>query len=183
MMRGTNPGQREILLEAIHRLHTPDSEPIEVFFTGPAGSGKTYVLKLLMEIYNRFTVNHSYLTNAFVACASTGKAAVNIQGITVRSPFKITLSRRIGTMSREILQSYRNMFVGVKCLIVDEVSMIGSDVLHKINLRLQEITGALDQTCGGMNMFFCGDFRQLPPVNATPVYRAPRTLIGGAVLW
>jgi hypothetical protein len=33
-----------------------------------------------------------------------------------------------------------------------------------------------------MNMFFCGDFRQLSLVNTTPVYRAPRNLIGGAVL-
>lgn len=183
MMRSTNSGQREILLEAIHRLHTLNSEPIQVFFTGPAGSGKTYVLKLAMEIYNRFTVQHNYLTNAFVACASTGKAAVNIQGVTVHSAFKITQSRRTGTMSREILQNYRNMFVGVKCVIIDEVSMIGSDVLHKINLRLQEITGAHDQPFGGMNVFFCGDFRQLPPVNATPVYRAPRNMIGGAALW
>ncbi|CAD7087561.1 unnamed protein product [Hermetia illucens] len=170
MMRSTNSGPREILLEPIHRLHTPNSEPIQVFFTGPAGSGKT-------------TVQHNSLNNAFVACASTGKAAVNILGVTSNSAFKITQSRRFGTMSRDILQNYRNMFVGVKFVIIDEVSMIGSDVLHKINLRLQEITGTHDQPFGNMNIVFCGDFHQLPPVNATPVYRTPRNIIGGAVLW
>ncbi|GFV49824.1 ATP-dependent DNA helicase [Trichonephila clavipes] len=57
MMRSTNNGQRELILETIHWLHLSDSIPIQIFFTGPAGSGKTYVLKLLMETYNRYTNN------------------------------------------------------------------------------------------------------------------------------
>ena len=183
MMRSANDGQRELLLEAIHRLHMPDSDPIQIFFTGPAGSGKTYVLKLLMETYNRYTQQHNSLRNAYVACASTGKAAVNLGGVTVHSAFKITQSRRVGTMAREVLQNYRSIFIGVKCIVIDEVSMIGCDVLHKINLRLQEITGAHDQPFGHLNIIFCGDFRQLPPVNATPVYKAPRNAIVGAALW
>ncbi|GFS89083.1 ATP-dependent DNA helicase [Trichonephila clavipes] len=141
MMRSTNNGQRELILETIHRLHLSDSIPIQIFFTGPAGSALlTYVLKLLMETYNRYTQQHNSLRNAFVACASTGKAAINLGGVTVHSAFKITQSRRIGTMAREVLQNYRSTFIGVKCIIIDEVSMIGCDVLHKINLRLQEIT-------------------------------------------
>ncbi|GFU16408.1 ATP-dependent DNA helicase [Trichonephila clavipes] len=81
MMRSTNNGQRELILETIHRLHLSDSIPIQIFFTGPAGSVKTYVLKLLMETYNRYTQQHNSLRNAFVACASTSKAAVNLGGV------------------------------------------------------------------------------------------------------
>ncbi|GFS68629.1 ATP-dependent DNA helicase [Trichonephila clavipes] len=88
-----------------------------------------------METYNRYTQQHNSLRNAFVACASTGKAAVNLGGVTVHSAFKITQSRRIGTMAREVLQNYRSTFIGVKCIIIDEVSMIGCDALHKINLH------------------------------------------------
>ncbi|GFT83695.1 hypothetical protein TNCV_2826171 [Trichonephila clavipes] len=183
MMRYTNNGQRELILEMIHRLHLSDSIPIQIFFTGPSGSGKTYVLKLLMETYNRYTQQHNSLRNAFVACASTGKAAVNLGGVTVHSAFKITQSRRIGTMAREVLQNYRSTFIGVKCIIIDEVSMIGCDVIHKINLRLQEITGVHDQPFGNLNIIFCGDLHQLPPVNASPVYKGPRNSICGPVLW
>ncbi|GFT97078.1 hypothetical protein TNCV_177041 [Trichonephila clavipes] len=183
MMRSTNNGQCELILEMIHRLHLSDSIPIHIFFTGPAGSGKTYVLKLLMETYNRYTQQHNSLRNAFVACASTGKAAVNLGGVTVHSAFKITQSRRIGTMAREVLQNYRSTFIGVKCIIIDEVSMIGCDVLHKINLRLQEITGVHDQPFGNLNIIFCGDLHQLPPVNASSVYKGPRNSICGPVLW
>ncbi|GFW65819.1 hypothetical protein TNCV_586451 [Trichonephila clavipes] len=183
MMRSTNNGQRELILETIHRLHLSDSIPIQIFFTGPAGSDKTYVLKLLMETYNRYTQQHNSLRNAFVACASTGKAAVNLGGVTVHSAFKITQSRRIGTMAREVLQNYRSTFIGVKCIIIDEVSMIGCDVLHKINLRLQEITGVHDQPFGNLNIIFCGDLHQLPPVNASTVYKGPRNSMCGPVLW
>ncbi|GFW12389.1 ATP-dependent DNA helicase [Trichonephila clavipes] len=77
------------------------------------------------------------------------------------------------------LQKY--IHIGVKCIIIDEVRMIGCDVLHKINLRLQEITGVHDQPFGNLNIF-CGD-HQLPPVNASPVYKGPRNSICGPVLW
>ncbi|GFU48237.1 ATP-dependent DNA helicase [Trichonephila clavipes] len=90
-----------------------------------------------------------------------------------------TQSRRIGTMAREVLQNYRSTFIGVKCIIINEVSMIGCDVLHKINLRLQEITGVHDQPFGNLNIIFCGDLHQLPPVNASPVYKGPRNSICG----
>ncbi|GFV64106.1 ATP-dependent DNA helicase PIF1 [Trichonephila clavipes] len=179
MMRSTNNGQRELILETIHRLHLSDSIPIQIFFTGPSGSGKTYVLKLLMETYNRYTQQHNSLRNAFIACASTGKAAVNLGGATVHSAFKITQSRRIGTMARDVLQNYRSTFIGVKCIIIDEMSMIGCDVLHKINLRLQEIIGVHDQPFGNLNIIFCGDLHQLPPINASPVYKGPRNSICG----
>ncbi|GFS75034.1 uncharacterized protein TNCV_1396821 [Trichonephila clavipes] len=93
-----------------------------------------------------------------------------------------TQSRRIDTMASEVLQNYRSTFIGVKCIIIDEVSMIGCDVLHKINLRLQEITGVHDQPFGNLNVIFCGDLHQLPPVNASPVYKGPRNSICGPVL-
>ncbi|GFX69602.1 hypothetical protein TNCV_1769711 [Trichonephila clavipes] len=95
----------------------------------------------------------------------------------------VTQSRRIGTMAREVLQNYRSTFIGVKCIIIDEVSMIGCDVLHKTNLRLQEITGVHDQPFGNLNIIFCGDLHQLPPVTASPVYKRPRNSICGPVLW
>jgi type II secretory ATPase GspE/PulE/Tfp pilus assembly ATPase PilB-like protein len=48
MMRTTNPGQREL----VSSRGDVQSETLLVFFTGPAGSGKTYTLKTLMETYN-----------------------------------------------------------------------------------------------------------------------------------
>ncbi len=90
MLRTTNAEQRDLILEIIHRLHDATSLPIQIFFTGPAGCGKTYVLRAVMETNNRFAQQHNALNNAYVACTSTGKAAVNLGGTTVHSAFRIT---------------------------------------------------------------------------------------------
>lgn len=73
MMRTTNARQKELLLEAIHRIHCSTPEPLQIFFTGPAGCGKTYTIKLLMETYNRFTQSHKSNQNAYLVCGTTGK--------------------------------------------------------------------------------------------------------------
>ena len=47
----TNREQRALLLEFIHRIHTPDSEQIQIFFHSAARSGKTFTLRLKIEIF------------------------------------------------------------------------------------------------------------------------------------
>lgn len=86
----------------------------------------------------------------------------------------------MGPIPRQSLHNFRSMFAGVKCVIVDEVSMISNDLLHKINQRLQEATGDLNEAFGGIDIIFCGDFRQLPPA---PVYRGTRRHTEGHLLW
>ena len=77
---------------------------MQVFLTGPAGSGKTFVLNLLMETINRYSEVHNVNYNAFLACASTGKAAALIKGTTVHSAFKI--SRCMPALNIENLRLY-----------------------------------------------------------------------------
>jgi hypothetical protein len=81
-----------------------------------------------------------------------------------------------------VRHQYNRLFSGVKCVIIDEISMIGSDLFHRVDQRLHEITGVYDQPFGGLHMIFCGDFKQLPPVNARPIYKGSRDLIHGAAL-
>ena len=54
-VRTTDPEQREIILEVIHRLHGCGDdvcEALQIFFTGLVGCGETYTLKCLIETYN-----------------------------------------------------------------------------------------------------------------------------------
>jgi hypothetical protein len=170
MMRKTTKQQRALLLEFIHRIHTLDSEPIQIFFHCPAGSGKTFTLRLLMEICNRYTQQRNSIRNAYVACASTGKAASALDGTTVQSAFRIAAMRTSNkSMAKETEQYYRGLFNGVICVIVDEISMLGCDIFHKIDSCLKQITAVHDENFGGLHIVMCGDLRQLPPVNATPV--------------
>ncbi|XP_055622388.1 uncharacterized protein LOC129765957 [Toxorhynchites rutilus septentrionalis] len=186
LVRATNPEQRDLILQLIHSLYNfdGDEKPMQIFFTGPAGCGKTFTLRILMETVNRFSQTQNSQNNAYVACASTGKAAVAIGGTTVHSDFRITMSRRNCTkLCPETLQLYRSAFSKIHVVIIDEVSMIGADVLNTIHVRLQEITGNFDEPFGGIQIVFCGDLRQLPPVNARPVYKPRANSMHGAVLW
>ncbi|XP_075526543.1 uncharacterized protein LOC142558274 [Dermacentor variabilis] len=91
-MRKTNDEQYEIVREVLHRLTTPNSPPLQIFFTGVAGCGKTFVLRLIMDLYNRYcNPAGPYNLNAYVACATTGKAAVALGGVTVHAAFKLSL--------------------------------------------------------------------------------------------
>ncbi|GFS96223.1 ATP-dependent DNA helicase [Trichonephila clavipes] len=84
---------------------------------------------------------------------------------------------------KRVLQNYRSTFIGVKC-IIDEVSMIGCDVLHKINLRLPK--RSLVYTTNRLAILTSSSaeiFIRLPPINASPVYKGPRNSICGPVLW
>ncbi|XP_055623676.1 uncharacterized protein LOC129767083 [Toxorhynchites rutilus septentrionalis] len=186
MMRTTNEEQRNLILHVIDVLHSysENNKSLQIFFTGPAGCGKTFTLRILMETINRYCQTHISQKNAYVACASTGKAAVAIGGTTVHSAFRITMSRRSNSkLSFEMLQMYRNAFKDVKAVIIDEVSMIGADILNTIHARLQDITGNYEDPFGGINIIFCGDLRQLPPVNARSVYKPTGNSFHGAVLW
>jgi hypothetical protein len=113
-MRKTNKEQRALIHEFVHRIHTPDSEPIQIFFHVPAGSGKSFTLKLLMETCNRFTQKRNKIRNAYLSCVLTGKASSAIDATTVYSAFRIATMRTGNKpMSRETEQNYRGLFDGV----------------------------------------------------------------------
>ncbi|GFT56092.1 ATP-dependent DNA helicase [Trichonephila clavipes] len=92
-----------------------------------------------------------------IACASTGKAAVAIDGTTVHTAFKITLSRLL-PLSIEVAHQYRALFKFIKVIIIDEVSMISAELLGHIDSRLKQITGNYNTNFGGLDMILIWRF-------------------------
>lgn len=180
-MRMSNNTQSELLLHVISHLLSLVENPHQIFLTGPAGCGKTFVIRLIMEKYNRFT-NTDGICDAYIACALTGKAAVAIDGTTVQIAFKITLSKLL-PLSTEVAHQYRALFKFIKVIIIDEVSMISAELLGHIDSRLKQITGNFGTNFGGLDMILIGDLRQLPPVRATPIYKQRKQKIVGPILW
>nr|XP_037279947.1 ATP-dependent DNA helicase PIF1-like [Rhipicephalus microplus] len=203
MMRSTNPEQYELLREILHRQTTPGQPLLRVFFTGPAGCGKTFVLKLAMDVYNRWadccgavgsedgsSSSVPSVYNAYVICTSTGKAAVAVGGTTVHSAFKLVRAARgnrqdarLGVMGDDGLRpsdlnTFRRAFRRVKCVIIDEVSMMSADRLKLVDCRLRQITQRLTEPFDGLNVILCGDLRQLPPVRASEIFKRPRSADG-----
>ncbi|KAH9375554.1 hypothetical protein HPB48_015986 [Haemaphysalis longicornis] len=114
LMRLTKSEQNELLREIIYRQTTPSAPPLRVFFIGPAGS----------TTGTATPDNIAY--NAFVICASTGKAAVAVGGTTVHLAFKLsrktTGPNKDGDLSATELNTFRVGFPNVKCVIIDELS-------------------------------------------------------------
>ena len=63
----------------------------------------------------------------------------------------------------------------MKPIIIDEVSLVGADMLYRIHLRLCTLFNS-DESLpfANINMMLVGDLLQLPPVLANHVFREPR---------
>lgn len=144
-----------------------------VFLTGAAGSGKTYVLNEFIQ----------YLKSERIPAgitASTGIAATHLEGITIHSWAGIGLSRTASEKEvNAILEKkrFRQRFLKTETLIIDEVSMLDADRLDLIETIMRYARGG-PEPFGGMQVVLCGDFFQLPPVAAygeiipRPVYQS-----------
>lgn len=141
--------------EALDILKTGRS----VFLTGAAGSGKTYVL--------REYINYLQSLNANVGVtASTGIAATHMGGITIHSWSGIGIRDTLNKDDlREIAEKkhIKNKIKNASVLILDEISMLHHYRLDLVEKIIKEIKNS-PEPFGGMQVVFCGDFFQLPPV-------------------
>lgn len=97
--------------------------------------------------------------------APTGTAAFNIHGRTLHSLFLLPLGQTKGykKLSDEKRNTLRCKLQDLEILIIDEISMVGCDMLMTIDQRLREIKGT-DIIFGGITVLAFGDLYQLAPV-------------------
>lgn len=130
-----------------------------VFLTGGAGSGKTYVL----NEYTKWLKSHVIST---AITASTGIAATHIGGVTIHSWSGIGIKDRLTEYDIDELEQKKNLYTRYKStqvLIIDEISMLHATRLDMVDLIARTIRRD-ERPFGGMQVVFCGDFFQLPPV-------------------
>lgn len=139
------------------------------FITGPAGSGKTFLL-------NRY-INWLKSAGASVAvCASTGIAATHLDGITIHSWTGMGVRDSISKSELKDLlkRSYlRRRFSRAQVLIIDEISMLGAAQLDLADLLFRQFK-QIDLPFGGVQAILCGDFFQLPPIMRSPARKNTR---------
>ncbi|XP_039179148.1 ATP-dependent DNA helicase PIF1 isoform X2 [Crotalus tigris] len=127
-----------------------------VFFTGSAGTGKSYLLK---KIVASFPPNGTYVT------ASTGVAACQIGGITLHAFAGIGSGKAPLHQCLELAQRprVRQQWLNCRCLIIDEISMVEGEFFDKLEAVARDVRKCEDPF-GGIHLIICGDFLQLPPV-------------------
>ena len=131
-----------------------------VFITGSAGTGKTYLL-------NKFTF---YLKSRKIIptiVAPTGIAASHLQGQTIHSFFSLGIRDTVddyyidSLLDKKYLQT---RFSKLKVLIIDEISMVSPEIFSSID-RILRAFKKNDNPFGGVQTILSGDFFQLPPIS------------------
>jgi len=134
-----------------------------VFITGSAGTGKTYLL-------NQFTF---YLKSRKIIptiVAPTGIAASHLQGQTIHSFFSLGIRSEIDDYYIESLLEKKYLqtrFSKLKVLIVDEISMVSPEMFSAMDRILRAFKNN-NNPFGGVQTILSGDFFQLPPISREP---------------
>lgn len=133
-----------------------------IFYTGSAGSGKSVLLREMIKILKR-----KYGDDQVAVTASTGLAACNIGGVTVHSFAGVGLGNgEVTKLYRKVRRSRKHMkrWESVSALVIDEISMLDGELLDKLDFIAQKIRKNR-KPFGDIQVIFCGDFFQLPPVS------------------
>ena len=131
-----------------------------VYLTGSAGTGKTYLINQYIEYLRLREV-------PVAVTASTGIAATHIGGQTIHSWSGIGIRDHITLQDLEKIsknKQTRERLEGIKVLIIDEISMLSGKVLTGISDILKHFKRS-EEAFGGVQVILSGDFFQLPPVS------------------
>ncbi|QSZ43141.1 AAA family ATPase (plasmid) [Sulfurimonas aquatica] len=134
-----------------------------VFITGSAGTGKTYLLNQFI-----FYLKSRNIIPTIVA--PTGIAASHLQGQTIHSYFSLGIRDFIDEYYIESMLEKKYLqtrFSKLKILIIDEISMVSPEIFSSIDKILRAFKQN-DTPFGGIQVILSGDFFQLPPISKVP---------------
>ncbi|WP_413999755.1 helix-turn-helix domain-containing protein [Flavobacterium sp. W1B] len=144
-----------------------------IFLTGKAGTGKTTLLREIIQTTHKNTV----------VVAPTGIAALNAGGVTIHSMFQLPFggfipsfgveshfSETVKFESKDTLRRHfkmnglkKSVIRNMELLIIDEVSMLRADLLDAMDYMMQTVRKKTTPF-GGVQVLYIGDLLQLPPV-------------------
>ncbi|CAN8097453.1 unnamed protein product [Discula destructiva] len=134
-----------------------------VFFTGPAGTGKSVLMRaIIAQLKKKYAKDPDRLA----VTASTGLAACNIGGMTLHSFSGIGLGKDdVATLVKKIRRNAKakNRWLRTKILVIDEISMVDGDLFDKLS-QVGRTLRNNGRPWGGIQLVITGDFFQLPPV-------------------
>ena len=158
-----------------------------VFLTGKAGTGKTTLLREIIQTTHKNTV----------VVAPTGIAALNAGGVTIHSMFQLPFGGFIpdnsspqfsestkfetkATLRRHFKMSglKKSVIRNMELLIIDEVSMLRADLLDAMDYMMQTVRKK-NTAFGGVQVLYIGDLLQLPPVIRDEEWRTLKTYYKG----
>ncbi len=124
-----------------------------VCITGGAGTGKSWLLRIIIEGLKKS--NHNVMV-----CAPTGLAAQQIGGATIHRALDYPVGPLI-TRHDKIMTRCPKILAKVDVIIIDEISMVRIDMMDAIAASIER---AQEKYGKHIQVILAGDFAQLPPV-------------------
>ena len=130
-----------------------------IFVTGQGGTGKSLVLREIIKGFKQ----QRYRSDEWAALAPTGIAAIALEsGRTVHSFAGCGIPELVEDFGK--CWGNKKEWRKLKVLVIDEISMLSGEFLDNLNKVVSAMRGK-KSAFGGIQLIFCGDFLQLPPIS------------------
>jgi chromosomal replication initiation ATPase DnaA len=161
-----NNQQRRIFDDFCERMVSTEinEPPVYLFIAGEAGTGKSHLVRLLIEAVKliKIKAGDDIKKPPVLTMAPTGNAAFIIGGRTIDSAlgFSPMESNRYVQNDPARMASMKYQYEDVEVMFIDEISMVGSMKLTKINYRLQDLADGDSKMkfMGGRSLVASGKF-------------------------
>ncbi|KAG7371411.1 PIF1-like helicase [Nitzschia inconspicua] len=133
------------------------------FLSGPGGTGKSFVITSYVRYCSEVCSNLriKFDSKTIVVSAITGAAAVSIRGQTTASAL---------CLKRHIIEDDVKQWENTYAVVADEISFSKKSEIESANHKCRELKEEQSLKFGGVDIVFAGDFTQLRPVRAKPIY-------------
>lgn len=163
------PTEDQLIALSEFQTYFQTNEQYLIFIHGGPGVGKTWTINEMKKKMDSIHLKH-------ISTAFTGVAASLLTGgETIHSLFHIPVGKKAeyyinNNLCDKAFRKLHETFFDCSCIIIDEISMVGSGMLYKIHKRLQEVMKN-NKPFGGKNIIAVGDFFQMVPVGDSCLYQ------------
>ena len=149
--------------------------PPLLFVHGGAGTGKSHVIDVTSQMLDKTFRTPGDDPNCpyVLKLAFTGNAASIIKGQTLHSAFQFPFGNNLISLSDKTRDLRRKQLQNLRVLLIDEVSLIKSDLLYQLYFRLQKDIFQNSLDFGNVAVIFLGDLAQIKPPMARHVFQSP----------
>jgi ATP-dependent DNA helicase PIF1 len=157
----------------VNELFSAIDEGRNVLIHSPGGTGKTYMLGLLHKYMQDVDTKiwFTALTGAAAVCMAEYKIIPKTlhswAGVGLAKGDTINLIRQM-----ELYPKSKARWTTTDILVIDEISMLGDDLMDKLDEIGRIMRNKPDIPFGGIQLILCGDFLQLQPVNAKFAFKS-----------
>ena len=163
-----NKQQRRLFDDFIERSISDDvnERPVYLFLAGNAGTGKSFLVKVMIEAvkFIKIKAGDDLKKPPVIVMAPTANAAFIIGGKTIDSVLGFGMNSYEYTKATAgKMATMRHEFEDVGVIFCDEISMVGSRKLLKINYRLQDLVqeSRKHDYMGGVSFVASGTYLKL----------------------